>query len=346
MKRYIQFSIFILLVGNLSLAAENMDWNKALVFNPYFFAYNAEIKTPYKYGETIMGSSIESFMSLNSKNIILNLGVYGKLYYGDEDFLSEVKPIISVTYYLQDALYFTMGTLYNENRHGMLDALVSELLEYQREIDYGFQLRMKNKYLYNDGWINWNLLDTPEHREYLDFGDNFYLYLGNFIFNFQGYWSHHGGEIHFAGPQIDYWNMAIGLENFYDINNSVLNRIGFKTHYIKNSGRSKPGKSTDGDGILSEVYCQLGDFRIFFDYWHESLFEDGEFVTEEGNPLYQHDDWIFYGVEQKSRINDQFDFQSEVKLHYFLDTGKSSFEIAVEIIGYLEYPFLGKEGTK
>jgi len=288
-----------------------------------------------------MGSSLKSYFTFyQSDKLTLNLGLYGILFYGDEDFLSDAKPLASYTFNLEDAFYFTMGYLYNENRHNMLDALQKETLEYTRQIDYGFQIRMKNKYAYLDLWMNWNLLNTPEHMEYLDGGINLYVYIYNFVLNLQRYWSHHGGQLYQVGPTTNNYSLALGLENYYNLKNRVFNKIGYKIYYL---AYDEEGTLTElqGYGGLGELYFYIRNFKLYFDYWYGH-----NFITEEGDPLYQHKQWIFCGIRNESNISKRADFIFGFRMHYFIDTGISCAQARLELKSAFDYLIKDQKNIK
>jgi hypothetical protein len=258
--------------------------------------------------------------------------VWGILFYGDEDFVSDVKPLLSYTFHLDDSFYFTMGYLNNEDRHYMLDAIQSEELEYTRQIDYGFQVLLKNRYSRFDTWLNWNLLNTPEQREYLDIGTNLFLYIFNFIFNVQGYWSHHGGELFQSEPVQNFYQLALGIENFYTINTRILTKVGYKLYYLADREKIEAIPGSTGKGFSGELYFYLRNFKLYFDYW-----KGDNFITEEGDPLYRTDGWIFGGVRNETRISNITDFILDLRLHYFEDNEVFSYEYRFEFKTALGY---------
>jgi hypothetical protein len=301
---------------------------QSITFNlsPHFFADNTEMVSPYIKTETIMGSSLKTYFSFRqSERLTLNLGVYGIFYYGEEDFISDVKPLASYLYSLNDVFTFRMGSLDNENRHNMLDALLKETLGYTRQIDYGFQLGARNRYADLDLWINWNLLNTPEHMEYLDGGINLFVYLSNFILNLQRYWTHHGGQLYQVGDTTNNYSLALGIEHFFELESRALQKIGGRLSYL---AYDEVGTLTSyiGNGVLAELYMFVHSFKLYFDYWMGN-----DFLTEEGNPLYRHDAWIFCGVRSETKISRIVDFVFEIRTHFFLDTGKSGVQGRLEM---------------
>ncbi|KPJ86971.1 MAG: hypothetical protein AMS17_10130 [Spirochaetes bacterium DG_61] len=331
---HIFFFLLALLVFYYPCRAEKIIFNLA----PHFFIDNTEIVSPHRKSETIFGNSLKSYFTFyQSDRLTLMLGLWGILYYGEEEFLSDVKPLASYTYNLHNSFLFTMGVLDNENRHNMFDALLSEQLEYTRQIDYGFQVQLKNEYASLDLWMNWNLLNTPEHREYLNGGINLYVYLSNYVFNLQRYWSHHGGQLYHVGPMLDNYSLAVGVEKYFPFKKGALHRIGQKVYYL---AYDEVGTITSqkGYGWLGELYISFLTFRVYLDYWNGN-----DFYTEEGNPLYQHDGWIFCGFRNESKISRIASFVFEFRMHYLIDTGISSTQVRGEIKSTFGYPLTKKQ---
>jgi hypothetical protein len=59
-------------------------------------------------------------------------------------------------------------------------------------------------------------------------------------------------------------------------------------------------------------------FMLYFDYC-----VGNDFLTEEGNTLYKHGVWIFCMVRIETGISRIADFAFKIRMHLFLDRGKS-----------------------
>ena len=345
MKKYFMILLFVFLIGGVCLAAESEE-NHFIVVSPHAYAWNWESPSPYVPGRTILGTSMSTYLSLNPGPLTINLGVYGDYQSGDETFLSNIRPILSVAYSLEDLLIFRLGTLDNSDNYGILDAYKSELHMFERPIDYGTQIEMKTegakeenptKGLDFQTFVVWNLLDTPEHRENLDWGMVMNMYIPHFIFNGQLYWTHHGGEIYYAGPLIDYWNYAFGVDHYYDIDNDVVKRFGVKFDWLRNEFQEYHVLvSNFGKGAQGEVYVDLRKIRLYVAYWKSF----SEVLTEEGNQLYRHEDWLRCGYDIKTEIVEGFYFRSWAKVHYVFDDQKIGIEAMFGIQGELDFPIL------
>jgi hypothetical protein len=305
----------------------------SLNLEPHFFFDNTEYVDSYAESETLFGTSLKSFFTFyQSERLTFNLGIYGIYFYGEEDFLSDVKPLASYTYNLEDAFFFTMGYLDNNNRHDMLEALQRKQLEYTRQIEYGFQIGLKNTYSTFDFWLNWNLLNTPEHSEYLNLGSNLFIYVRNFIFNIQVYWSHHGGKLYKVGPITHNYSLASGLENYYEFKYPIFNTIGYKLYFLGDYDETEANADKNGYGLYGELYLYLFTFKLYLDYW-----TGHNFISEEGSPLYRHKEWIMWGMRNETSISDKTDFSIELRLNHINDTNVFSYEYRFELRTYLGY---------
>ena len=327
MKKYILALLFVFLVGGVCFAESEDNF---IMISPHVYATDLATESLYIPGGSYLGASLTSYLSLNPGPFTIDLGVYGSHDFGDEKFLTDAKPIITVTYGLQDTFLFRIGVLDNANNYDLLDAFKYKIDEFRREIDYGAQIKLGSegpKYrLDMHSWVVWALLDTPEHRENLDWGTTASLHLPHFIFSGQMYWTHHGGEWYYAGDLIDYWNYAGGIENYYDLNNKILKRVGVKAYYMSNEFHNYDAHiSTYGKGVLGEVYAQLGLIRVHADMYHEI----SQLNTEEGNPIYKHDDFLTVGYQVRAEVIEGFYFKSWANVQYFLDIQKFGLETMV-----------------
>jgi len=211
---------------------------------------------------------------------------------------------------------FIFGSLDNALRHGMPDAILSEDLEYTRESELGFQLKLDYNHLHSDTWINWNRLDTPAHREYFDFGNNLRIPVWLFVFSLQFYASHHGGQLYHTGPMRENFILGAGIENTYPLPGPCFNKAGWSLHAFGDRDvpdRPDPSLTTTGYGFLGELWFNIFLFRIYADCWLGN-----NFITEEGNPLYRTEKgWFFCGFRNEKSIAGSSQFISEVRFHRY-----------------------------
>jgi hypothetical protein len=303
----------ILLLDSGSVSADPIDI--AFHVKPRFYAYNTEFFDPYRTGETLLGNSVSSWISFGQGDrILFDLGVYVNLLYGDDNIVTLCQPVIRLTWSVRDRFFFIFGNIDNSARHGMLDALQVETLEYTRQNEYGFQIKQKYRHFTQDSWVSWNSLDTPAHREYFDFGNRFTVPFLNFIFDLQAYISHHGGQLFHNGPTRDNFSLAAGLENFYFTGWDIVSGFGWKAWCLGSRDvpdRFVPSLTTTGYGILGEVYVAAGPLRAYCDYW-----KGFGFLTEEGNPFYRvNSDYVFWGLRGEKKIADNVGLSIELRMH-------------------------------
>ena len=126
--------------------------------------------------------------------------------------------------------------------------------------------------------------------------------------------------------------MALGLENYYKLKNRIFNKIGYKIYFLGDIDEPGAVPDSKGYGVLGEFYFFLLNFKLYLDYWNGH-----NFITEEGNPLYQHDKWIIWGIKNELNISKITDFIVGLRFHYIRDTGVYSYQYRFEFQTALGY---------
>jgi hypothetical protein len=123
------------------------------------------------------------------------------------------------------------------------------------------------------------------------------------------------------------------VENYFTLKKRAQHRAGYKLYYLAYDDVGTL-TSQQGYGGLGELYFSFRTFRIYLDLWYGK-----DFYTEEGNPLYQHEGWLFCGFRNESKISRIASFIFEFRMHYFIDTGISCTQVRGEIKSTFGYPF-------
>jgi hypothetical protein len=283
---------------------------------PCFYADNTEFFNEYRTGCTYLGNNLSFWVeSVAEKKLSFGAGIFADAWYGDQPMVQNVSPLLRLIWSEADGKFqFVFGTLINSNNHGLLDILYSEEYAYLRPLEYGFQIRQNWRHFTQDFWINWNLLNTPAHREYFDFGTRFSFPLPYVTPEIQTYVSHHGGQLFHNGPVSDNLALAVGFDNHFPWHGTKDLVLGWKPFYVTGRNvvnRAVPGLTTSGNGFLVEVYAQFSGFRLYGDYWIGN-----GFVSEEGNPLYRNDSgYAFFGIRKEHVIVKDSLFYAELRGH-------------------------------
>jgi hypothetical protein len=201
---FLAVSLLLIVIAAPARAAD-AAWRNAVTF----YGDDTEFGGPYRKGETILGGQFQSWIevSLDQSASIL-AGVFGDRRSGGEKFLDRIDPILSFRYRVSSGR-FIFGTLDTLRRHGLLDPLEVSTLELTRPIESGLQWQIDSKRAAGDLFLNWQKLNTPEHREVFDYGGTLRVPLpAGFSAELQAHGLHHGGQLYDVGPVTN--NVAYG----------------------------------------------------------------------------------------------------------------------------------------
>ena len=172
---------------------------------------NTEFFNPYRTGETLFGTWVRLSLSARlAPNVTFAVGAYGNERFGSESSFEEVRPLITLRVG-SDRGRLVFGTLETVRRaegigpdvttpHGLLPPLQVETYSFTRPYENGLQWILDTETVKNDVWLNWQKLDTAEHREELEAGTAGRVRLGGPLWaGLQLHIVHHGGQLHGAG---------------------------------------------------------------------------------------------------------------------------------------------------
>ena len=187
----------ILAAAAQPLSAQQIHWRNEFLF----YVDNTEFFTPYRTGETILGSSFKSCLELGlGDHTRIRAGVFGDHRSGDTKFLDPVKPILAFLWQ-NDHSQAVLGTLEPRDRHGYLEPLEGTTLEFTRPLEYGGQWVENQDRFHIDAYLNWQHLNTDTSREIIDSGLVTW-WKATRIARLEGQFHilHHGGQLHDIGP--------------------------------------------------------------------------------------------------------------------------------------------------
>jgi len=201
--------------------------------------------------------------------------------------------MLSVDFRPRENFGLTFGNL-RPGDHVLLPALYDQTLIYERPTEHGLESyggsrrRADGSRLF-DGriWINWQKLNTAEHREKFNVGSMATLHFGALELEGQLHFVHRGGQLYNAGPVTD--NPAFILGGIWEIPLPVgrLPRAGLaaRRYWSKNvADRETPGTTETGSGSELLAFIDLWGWRIQVAGWFGS-----DFFAEDGQPFYRAD---------------------------------------------------------
>ncbi|HEY7448209.1 MAG TPA: hypothetical protein VH702_08670 [Vicinamibacterales bacterium] len=283
--------LLLTVLGSSNLAAQERI---ALESDLLFYADNTEFSNPFREGETIFGAAarIGVAFDLNDR-VTLLMGAFGNQRFGSDDAFEQVRPVLSLTVSGKRSS-FVFGTLpaltvsapVGPDRggpHALLPPLQRETLSFDRPYEAGLAWIFTGTTVHNSFWLNWQRLNTAEHRERFDGGFNGSLRVSSLVsIPFQIHVVHEGGQLYDSGPVADSSAAALGV----DVHGTIATRyrasielFGVGSRYVPD--RSRPDLSRDGIAFFGRVAAERANWRAHVIFWRGR-----NFIKDEGDPNY------------------------------------------------------------
>jgi hypothetical protein len=259
-----------------------------------FYGDNTEFRNPFREGETIFGAvlRVAGVVDLNDR-VRLSVGVFGNQRFGSDKSFEQVRPVLSVTVRGKRSS-FIFGTLSpprmttplgpdRDGPHGLLPALQRETLAFERPYEAGLAWTFTGAALRHDFWLDWQRLNTPDHRERFDGGVNASLRVTDALaLPMQVHIVHEGGQLHARGPVTDSAAVAAGVNLHHSFPGEYLGSLelfGLGSRHVPDRGR--PELSTDGVAFFGRMSGERSGWRAHVLFWRGS-----DFITDEGDLNY------------------------------------------------------------
>jgi hypothetical protein len=208
----------------LALAHPSTAQTYTLGADLLFFGDNTEFANPFRSGDTTLGASGQIFLDVSLNEMVtLRGGLFGLGRFGAHEFLEHAEPALALEI-ARGPSRFVFGSLRTvttrddvagpdeETLHRLLPPVQEETLTFTRGQEMGLQWLVTAARLDHDAWINWQRLNTDQHRERFDAGYRASLGLGRAV-RLHGQWHlvHEGGQRFDSGAVSDSQAVALGL---------------------------------------------------------------------------------------------------------------------------------------
>jgi len=258
-----------------------------------FYGDNTEFRNPFREGETVFGAAARvTVVAEVAARTTLTLGIFGNQRFGSEDSFEQVRPVIALTVRGARSV-FTFGALPPsphpaaagpdlQGPHGLAPPLQRETLAFDRPYEAGLAWTFQGTRLRHDVWLNWQRLNTREHRERLDGGANGELRIaGPFALPFQVHIVHEGGQLFASGPVADSVAGALGVSvsGAWLVERASLEAYGLASHFVPD--RSSALQTRSGAGFLTRAAGEHGGWRGHILFWRGD-----DYIKDEGDPNY------------------------------------------------------------
>jgi hypothetical protein len=273
-----------------------------LAADAIFYGDNTEFRNPFREGETIFGAAarVEGRIEI-SDAVTLALGVFGNQRFGGETSFELVRPVLALRVQGRRSR-FIMGTLVTPRAgqpagpdrtgpHGLLPPIQRETLAFERPYEAGLQWMFNGSRLEHDIWLQWQRLNTPDHRERLDAGARMQWRMrGPFSLPLQTHIVHEGGQLHASGPVRDSVALASGIaiscrpgpgscaRPILNLTPS-LELLGLWSHHVPD--RQQPDRTRDGAAFFGRAALAGASWRA-----HLIMWRGDDFIKDEGDANY------------------------------------------------------------
>jgi hypothetical protein len=266
----------------------------ALRTDVLLYGDNTEFRNPFREGETIFGGAARMSADLEaSSRLTLSLGVLTNQRFGSDDAFELVRPVIALT--LKGARSsFVFGTLPARRAdapvgpdrmgpHALLPPLQRETLSFDRPYEAGLQWAFAGSRIHHEMWLQWQRLNTAEHRERLDAGINAELATSRAVsMPVQLHVVHQGGQLFAAGPVADSVAAAAGVKVTGGLRAGARGSIEAYALISRHvPDRAVPDLSRDGTGFFGRAAAERSGWRAHLIVWRGR-----NFIKEEADPNY------------------------------------------------------------
>jgi hypothetical protein len=245
---------------------------------------NTEFRNPFREGETLFGAAVRLGVDVGlNERARVSLGVFTNQRFGGDVAFDLVRPVVALA--LGGARSsFVFGTLPpRSDATRLLAPLQRETLIFERPYEAGFQWTFAGSRLRHEAWLNWQRVNTREHRERFDAGASGDVHVaGPVRIPFQLHVVHEGGQLYASGPVRDSLAFATGAAvkgQALGFTAAALEVYGLGSHDVPD--REQGAGRTTGAGFLGRASAERGGWIGHVLFWRGR-----DFVKEEGDPNY------------------------------------------------------------
>ena len=254
---------------------------------------NTEFRNPFREGETILGAAARTAADIEvSPRVTLTLGVFGNQRFGSEKAFEQVRPVIALRVggRRSDFIFGTLPPRHPDappgpdrmGPHALLPSLQRETLSFDRPYEAGLEWDFAGRTLRHSIWLEWQRLNTPEHRERFDGGLKMEVRANNALsFPAQIHVVHEGGQLFSTGVVADSAAAAAGVALAASIRGTRawFDSYGLISRYVPD--RSRPALRRDGVAFFGRAATERNGWRAHVIFWRGR-----NFIKDEGDPNY------------------------------------------------------------
>lgn len=286
LRFWISLGLFVVFNQSTVLANDSTQWN--LLMDNSNFVVNNEYFNQIVEGYTLIGYWLHPQLSYRINDaFFLKAGLHLEKYSGIEQF-SKKLPTFTVGFRAGETLTILLGSLQNDNRHGMPDPLLHHERQYTQAIENGVQFIRRRPNYFSDVWVDWEqfIFHGSPYQEVFTAGINIKPAVGNrernrFTFPLQVIGTHRGGQIDAAPGYVETLiNMAGGVGLEKNLPNMKLNLQSQLFSFV-DASPIKELPYIAGRAIYSTIKLSRQKISVEAAHWYGTYF-----VSARGNPMF------------------------------------------------------------
>jgi hypothetical protein len=256
-----------------------------------FFGDNTEFVNPFREGETLLGVAGRVYLDVAiNDQVTLRGGFFGSGRFGLHGPLDSYEPLIALEIKKGPSrlIFGSLETVQTrldvegpdvETLHRLLPPIQDERLTFTRGQEMGLQWLLASRRVAHDAWVNWQRLNTSEHRERFDGGYHGRVGLsGSTALVGQWHIVHEGGQQFDNGPVRDSQAGALGLEWTPSLGRFRLAVDGHAVATRSVPDRERLSLIEAGAGVFARSALSRGPWRAHLVVWrgHDVLKDEGD----------------------------------------------------------------------
>lgn len=259
-----------------------------------FYGDNTEFRNPFREGETIFGTSGRVVVAAAvTDRVTVSLGALGNRRFGSSRAFDLARPVASLEVRTARSTYL-FGTFPSRGAnapdgpdlgglHGLLPPIQRETLTFERPFEAGLLWTFTSPSVTHEAWLEWQRLNTAEHRERFDAGlAGAWTATRRLAIPFQFHVVHEGGQLFASGPVADSLAASTGLILQADIAGHAVARAEAQavvSRFVPD--RESPGRMREGAGVFLRASVSRASWR-----GHAIVWRGDDVVKDEGDPNY------------------------------------------------------------
>ncbi len=296
MRRFVRAVLAVVLpvmcqrAGGLVHAQEKVTLRSDLLL----YGDNTEFRNPFREGETIFGAAARVAVDVElNPRVRIALGAFGNQRFGSDKGFEQARPVMAMTVRGRRSS-FVFGTLPalsadapagpdRGGPHALVPPLQRETLAFERPYEAGLQWDFAGARLRHAIWLEWQRLNTREHRERFDGGLNARVTLTRHVsVPLQVHVVHEGGQLFDTGPVADSAAAAAGIA----LNGTAVRGATISVELLGLASRSVPDRQRSdrdrhGAAFFGRIAAERHGWRA-----HVIAWRGRHFVKDEADPNY------------------------------------------------------------